>query len=156
MKKLVKLLALSLVLVFALSLGACGSSYGKVEKALLNNNFQVNTSLESKTNAIKSELEKKDLVIEIHGFYKEDSQSGGFSRVNVYVIEFKSTDDLASAIEKSATLKGILTDIASSEDAKALYNSLVEKGYANGNCLVFCTALGSEHRNEVKKIVKNA
>ncbi len=156
MKKFVKFLALCLVLVFSVSLCACASTYGKLEKAFTNEGYATNEKIESVATAIKSELEKEDLVVEIHGFVKDDEATLGMSKIYVYVFEFKSTDDLTKACEDSAALKGLLTDIASSEDAKAFYDALVEKGYANGNCLVFTTSILSANRNEVKKIVKNA
>ncbi len=154
MKKFVKIITLCLVLVFTLSLVACGSSYAKLEKAFTKEGYTVSENFSSITNTIKGELEKEELPVELHVLEKEENTSGTFSRQYVVIIEFKTTDDLVNACKESATLKGIVTDASKSEDLKAIYNTLVEKGWANGNCLVY--AVNPLGRSEVKKIVKAA
>lgn len=152
MKKLTKVLALVLVLAtLALTLVSC-STYGKIKSALEKNDYVENTDLDTVATAIKKELEKEDLAVEIHMFAKK-----GTLAKNVLVVEFKATDDMKKAYEDSNTMQGLIKDIQKNDDAKAFYDALVEAGYANGNCLVFpLSVLQSEFIKEVKDIVKNA
>ena len=56
--------------------------------------------------------------------------------------------------KESDTLKGFIKDVKDDGSAQEFYNSLVEKGYANGNCLIFSTnPLAAE---DVKTAIKNA
>jgi hypothetical protein len=57
----------------------------------------------------------------------------------VIVFEFKTTDDMMELYKESDTLKGFVSDVKADGTAKEFYDSLVEKGYANGNCMVFST-----------------
>lgn len=152
MKKLTKVLALVLVLAtLAFTLVSC-STYGKIKSALEKKDYVENTDLDAVATAIKNELEKKDLAVEIHMFAKK-----GTLAKNVLVVEFKATDDMKKAYEDSNTMQGLIKDIQKNDDAKAFYNALVEAGYANGNCLVFpLSIVQSEFIKEVKDIVKNA
>ena len=152
MKKLTKVLALVLVLAtLAFTLVSC-STYGKIKSALEKKDYVENSDLDTLATAIKEELEKKDLAVEIHMFAKK-----GTLGKNVLVVEFKATDDMKKAYENSNTMQGLIKDIQKNDDAKAFYNALVEAGYANGNCLVFpLSIVQSEFIKEVKDIVKNA
>lgn len=152
MKKLTKVLALVLVLAtLAFTLVSC-STYGKIKSALEKKDYVENTDLDAVATAIKNELEKKDLAVEIHMFAKK-----GTLTKNVLVVEFKATDDMKKAYEDSNTMQGLIKDIQKNDDAKAFYDALVEAGYANGNCLVFpLSIVQSEFIKEVKEIVKNA
>lgn len=152
MKKLTKVLALVLVLAtLAFTLVSC-STYGKIKSALEKKDYVENTDLDTLATAIKEELEKKDLAVEIHMFAKK-----GTLGKNVLVVEFKATDDMKKAYENSNTMQGLIKDIQKNDDAKAFYNALVEAGYANGNCLVFpLSIVQNEFIKEVKDIVKNA
>ncbi len=156
MKKLVKILALSLVFVFCFAFGACGgSSYKKIETALGKAGFAVNQDAEKVLTTLKTELQKDDLAVEFHVLERKEDLSGSTIIPHyVIVLEFKATDDLVKACKESNTLGGIVKDALSSEDVKETYNKLVESGWANGNCLVY--AVSGSDRSEVKKIVKNA
>ncbi len=156
MKKLVKILALSLVLVFSLSLVACGSSYGKLEEAFTKKGYEVSEQFETAMTTIKNQLEKEELVVEAHCLKGSHNPSGTISYFYVLILEFKNTEDLAEACDESATLRGLMLDVKEDDDFKEFYNTLVEKGYANGNCLVVTTALQPDLIAEVKNIVKNA
>lgn len=149
MKKLIKLTSLILILSLCLTAVAC-SSYGKLEKAFTNEGYTVSQSLDDMADTIKGELEKEDLAITLHGLEKKDGLKSDF----VLIIEFKSTDELVKAYKESDSLKGVISDIQDSEETKELYNSLVEAGFANGNCLVF--SVNPLNRSSVCEIVKGA
>ena len=148
MKKLVKILALSLVLVFTFALVACGSnSYSKIEKAFINEGYTVESKMDSLATAAKSELEKEGIAVEAHTLKIAEDNNGVVNYDYVVILELKKSDDVATACEKSATLKSIIKDATT-------YDALVEKGWANGNCIVFGVTATS--RSAVKKIVKAA
>ncbi len=149
MKKILKLLSLTLAVALCFSMTAC-SSYGKLEKAFLDKGYTVSQGVEDVATSIESELEKEELVVEMHGFNKTSSIQSDV----VIVLEFNSTDDLVEACKSSDTLSGIISDVSNSEDVKAFYNLLVEEGWANGNCIVF--SINPLNRTEVVEIVKNA
>ena len=155
MKKLVKILALSLVFVFCFAFVACGgSSYSKIETALGKADFKVNQNAENVLSSIKTELNKSDLAVEFHVLTREEDSSGTTDFSHVIVLEFNATDDLVEACKESSVLKAIVKDAVASEDLKEAYDKLVQEGWANGNCLVY--GYTSSVRSEVKKIVKNA
>lgn len=149
MKKIVKITSLLLVLTLCLFAMAC-SSYNKLEKAFLDNGYEIVSEIDQDSQALKNELEKEELEITIHGFKK----SGFLSADLVLVFEFKNTDDLVKACKENHTLNGIMQDVKEDEDVKAIYDSLVEEGYAKGNCLVF--SFNPLNMSAVKTIVKNA
>lgn len=153
MKKLLKLTSLLLIVALILNVAACASSYGKIQKALENAGYSVVEEMESLTDSTKEKLEKEadeKLALEIHVFKKID----GFSSALVLVLEFSATEDLVEYVKGSETAQGFIKDVASDEDVNAFYNTLVEEGYANGNCLVFAISL--TETDNVKELVKNA
>ncbi|MBR3863898.1 MAG: hypothetical protein IKJ19_02125 [Clostridia bacterium] len=152
MKKLTKLTALLLIVVSLLTVAACSSSYGKLKKAFEAEGYAEVQEMESITASMKEKLEQEaddKIAIEFHVMQKA---TGLINLSYVFVIEFNATEDLVEYIKGSETAQGFVKDVANDENVKAFYNSLVEAGYANGNCLVF-SLTDSE---EVKDIVRNA
>ena len=150
-KLLMTITSIALLLTLSLSLVAC-SSFGKVEKALEGIGYaRIQNSDEA--DDIK---EESDVAITMHIFSNKDSLSLTeiAKRNTVLVLEFKTTDEMLEYYKDSATLRGILSDIKEDGSAKEFYDSLVEKGYANGNCLVISSNPISA--NEVKTAIKNA
>ncbi len=143
------LLACVMLVGCLLTITACGSksSYPALEKAFTAKDFTVVEELSAITDGIKKELEEDDFVIEPHLLVKDSI----LKPATAFIIEFKATDDLKEAFAESETLQGFAKDVQKNEDAKALYNSLVEAGYAKGNCLIL-PIIGSE---EVTQIVKD-
>ena len=134
MKNIIKKLTLiCLVVLLAFSLVAC-SSYGKVQKALGNIGYT-----EIQANSTAENIEKEsDVAITIHVLSNANSLTvAEMAKLNtVFVLEFKATEDMKTYYEDSATLRGLLADIQADGTAGEFYNKLVEKGLANGNCLV--------------------
>lgn len=148
MKKSLKVLSLVLVLVMAvLSLASC-SKYSALKSAFENAGYKENTALENTAQEIKEELEKDELVVNLHLMTKE---SNGLT--SALIVEFKSTEDMKKAYDDSETIKGLVKDISSNEDAKAFQEALENAGYAKGNCLVI--PLSILHINEITNIVKS-
>ena len=54
----------------------------------------------------------------------------------------------------SATLQDFISDVKEDGTAEEFYNSLVEKGFANGNCIVIST--NPVCLSEICEIIKNA
>ncbi len=154
MKKLVKILTLiCLVTAFALTLVAC-SSYGKIEKALLDRGYAV---IESSDEADDMQ-EESDVAVTVHVLSNADSLSGleVLGANVVIVLEFNTTEDMKEYYEDSNTMQGLVEDVKEDGSAKEFYDSLVEKGYANGNCLVLCVSLNASEIQAVRELVKNA
>ena len=147
MKKLVKLTALLIVSVMAMTLIAC-SSYGSLEKAFKDAGYVVSEDVEATVEAFKQEAEKEEIVLTPHVLVKSDLISSDM----VFILEFKTTDDLREFYDESDELKMFIKDVMEDEDSKAFYDKLVEKGYARGNCLIIST--NPINRSEVVKIVK--
>ena len=150
MKKIVKITSLLLVVTTLCLFAMACSSYGKLEKAFLDNGYEIVEEIDNDSQALKAELEKDELAVTVHGFKKTGLLTGDL----VLVIEFKATDDLVKACKENNTLKGAIQDIKEDEDVKAAYDKLVEEGYAKGNCLVF--SFNPLNMSAVKTIVKNA
>lgn len=153
MKKLVKLLTLLCVAVMLVSsLTACFSTYGKIESALNNIGY---TAIES-TDEADDIADESDVAVTAHLLSNADSlKATEIYKVNIVIIfEFKATDDMIELYKDSDTLKGIISDVKADGTAKEFYDALVEKGYANGNCMVFSTNMIVA--DAVRTAVKNA
>lgn len=159
MKKMTKIMAALLVVVSMLSLVACSSKYGALKKAFEKEGYTESEQVETWSEKIKNELKGKDgeMVTNVHVFYKKtttDTTIGDLLSKNVVLIlEFKATEDMLEFYKESNTAQGAVKDIQNSEDAKAFYQSLVDAGYANGNCLVLAIGLDTA---SVREIVKKA
>ena len=154
MKKIIMALSsIAIILVLSLSLIAC-SSYGKIEKALEKIGY---AKIESSQEAEDMEKES-DVAVKMYVFSNKDSL--GLTEIGklntVIVMEFSSTDKMKDYYKDSDTLQGLVKDVKEDGSAKEFYDSLVEKGYANGNCLVISITLSSASANAVKEAVKGA
>ncbi len=150
MKKLLKLISVTLVLVLCFSLTAC-SSYGKLEKALTDIGYSVIETAE------EGEEMQEESEVAVKAHYMSNAESLSVLEIlnttTVIIFEFNSTDDMLEFYNESDTLKGLISDVKEDGTAKEFYDSLVEKGLANGNCLVL--AIGLDYNN-VTNAVKNA
>ncbi len=148
MKKSMKILSLVLVLVMAvLSLASC-SKYNALKSAFEKEGYEENSNLETVAKNIKEEMEKDNLVVNLHLMTKK---SNGLT--SALIIEFQSTEDMKKAYDDSETIKGLVKDISSNEDAKAFQQALENAGYAKGNC--FVVPLSLLYINEITNIVKS-
>lgn len=150
-KLLMTITSIALLLTLSLSLVAC-SSYGKIEKALQEIGY---AKIESSQEAEDLE-EESDVAVTMHVFSNKDSLSLTEAlKINVVIVmEFKSTDEMKEYYEDSDTLQGLVKDVEEDGSAKEFYDSLVEKGYANKNCLVI--SVNPLSADAVKTAVKNA
>lgn len=152
-KLLMTITSIALLLTLSLSLVAC-SSYGKIEKALEEIGYaKIESSQEAED--IKKESE---VPVTMHVFSNKDSLGlTEIAKLNIVIVmEFKSSDEMKEYYEDSNTLQGLVQDIEEDGSAKEFYDSLVEKGYANGNCLVISNTLSKTSADAVKTAVKNA
>ena len=149
MKKLSVVLALCIIVVMAMGLTAC-SSYNALKKAFENAGYTESETMEAIAEDIREEAESESLAITVHGMSKID----GLSTTFVLIVEFKSVEDMKKMFDESETVKGIIKDVQSNEDAKELQKTLENSGFAKGNCLVLPS--NPLTLNEVTNIVKNA
>lgn len=150
MKKLSVVLALCIIVVIAMGLTAC-SSYNALKKAFEDAGYTESETLEAIAEDIREEAESESLAITVHGMSKID----GLSTTFVLIVEFKSVEDMKKMFDESETVKGIIKDVQSNEDAKELQKTLENSGFAKGNCLVLPPS-NPLTLNEVTNIVKNA
>ncbi len=153
MKNFAKILtAMLLAILMAFSMVAC-STYGKVQKALNKIGYVV---LQSDDQA--EEVEEESDVDEVEAYVFSNANSLGLTegyKLNiVLVFEFNATEDMMEFYKDSETLQGLVSDLQEDGSAKAFYDQLVAKGYANGNCLVISTNL--TQAEAVKTAIKNA
>lgn len=148
MKKIIRVLALSLVLFLTFGLVAC-SSYGKLEKAFTKNGYEVVEN----TSAVLNQYftgKDKEKATSVHVLKKTD----GLASAVVIIFEFNANDELVDFYKNSSTAQGFVKDVSNLEDVKKSYDALVDAGFVKGNCLVVpITLIGT---NEVTNIVKNA
>lgn len=147
MKKFFKLTAL-LVAVLAMTfvLTACGSSFGKVEKALEGIGYE---KIES-TSAADSYTSETDVPVEAACFKKVDGLNTNF----VVVLEFEATEDMKEFYTDSEAFRGLIKDIQDEGSAEEFHKSLEDAGLAKGNCLVF--SINPLEHNAVTNAIKNA
>ena len=153
MNKKMKAMILVVMSVFvAICCIACTSSYGKIEKALEEAGYE---KIQSNEEAEQMQTES-DVAVTVHLFSNKNSIGlMELAKLNVVIVfEFKATEDMKEFYEESSTMQGLIKDIQEDGSAEEFYNKLVEKGYANGNCLVISTNLLVA--NEVANIVKEA
>ena len=154
MKKSIRLLTFLLILTIAITLVGC-STFNKVDKALTEIGYE---KIESNDDAkdTKKDAEESEYSITVHVYSNKNNVSvAEILKFNtVMVLEFKATKDMKEYYEQSNTLQGLIKDIEEDGSAEEFYNKLVEKGYANGNCLVFSFNLLVA--DEVKTAIKGA
>ena len=155
MKKLTKVLALVLVLAtLALTLVSC-STYSNVKKAFEKEGYTESEDVEKLAKDYKEEAEKDNLAVQLHVFTKGAEKLTDILNVDaVLVYEFNASDDLKKAMDEKESVKGLVNDILKDENVNDAYNTLVEMGYVNGNCLVI--SLNPLNVNKVRDIVKKA
>ena len=129
MKNVIKVLALSMVVVLSVLMLVSCSTYGKIQSAYEKAGY---TLQDEKSGEIKTE----DGVVTytVHTFQKESESTGNIigdfiggaqqATTTVIIWEFGSDKDLAAAIENNATLSGAIKDAQKSD-------------YVNGNCILF-------------------
>ncbi len=151
MKKLAKILTVALALVLCVTMFAC-SSYGKVERALANIGYE---KIESDKDAEKMESES-EIAVTTHVFSNKDSLALTEAyKINVVIVfEFEATDEMKEFYADSETMQGFVKDVKDDGTAEEFYNALVEKGLANGNCLVI--SVNPLAYEDVTTAVKNA
>ncbi len=153
MKKLLKIVTLTLVFVLCLFSVAC-SSYGKIEKALNDAGYAA-IKVEDNAEAEKMKSES-DIAVTIHVFSNKDTVTvAEIAKINaVFVFEFNATEDMKAYYEDSATMQGLVKDVQEEGSAEEFYNDLKEKGLVNGNCLVF--GVNPLCAQAIADLVKNA
>ena len=144
MKKFATLVSLVLVAILALGMTGC-SSYGSLKKAFEKEGYKESATAEALAKDIKDAAETKEFVTNVHVL------SNGMKIV--LITEFKSTENMKKFYDENKAVRTAISDITSNEDAKNFYNSLEEKGYAKGNCLVIPITANAK---DVQEIVKNA
>ena len=148
MKKLSKVTALLLVVVSALSFVACSNKYGALKSAFEKAEWQENSSFTGVAETIKEELAKEEYEVELHLFTKK---SNGVS--SALIVEFKATKELVQAYKDNEMIRDLVAGVTEDEDVNKIYNTLVEKGYAKGNCLV--VPMSILYASEITDIVKS-
>ncbi len=154
MKKLSKICALALLIVMSLSLVACVNTYPNVKKAFEAEGYKQSETVEGLTDDFKSVTnnEGKEIAVTVHVFLK-----GGLITGNKAVIlEFKATDDMIDYYKNNEIVRDAVSAVLNDEDAKSFYNSLVEAGYANGNCMLVPVGITGDALTEMTTIMKNA
>ena len=124
MKNVIKVLALSMVVVLSVLMLVSCSTYGKIESAFEKGGYTLQNADKEATGTIKTE--NGEITYTIHTFQKEgEGLLGGLTQAasTAIVWEFSSSSDLMAAIEESETLKGLIKDAQNSD-------------YVNGNCVL--------------------
>lgn len=124
MKNVIKVLALSMVVVLSVLMLVSCSTYGKIEKAFVDGGYTLQNADKEATGEI--ETENGVITYTIHTFQKEgEGLLGGLTQglSTAIVWEFSSDADLMAALEESETLKGLIKDAQNSD-------------YVNGNCVL--------------------
>lgn len=149
MKKLSKLCALALLVVMALSLVACGNTYPAIQKAFEDAGYEQSQTLEGINNDFLAYTDKdgNEVALQAHAFTGDGT---------ALILEFKATDDMIQYYKDNKMVRDAVKDIAENDDAKAFYNSLVEKGYANGNCMLVPITISASKVTKMTDIMKNA
>ena len=132
MKNVIKVLALSMVVVLSVLMLVSCSTYGKIESAFEKGGYTLQNADKEATGTIKTE--NGEITYTIHTFQKESESTGNIlgdliggaqqASTTVIIWEFGSDKDLAAAIENNATLSGAIKDAQKSD-------------YVNGNCILF-------------------
>ena len=124
MKNVIKVLALSMVVVLSVLMLVSCSTYGKIQGAFEDAGYTLQNADKEATGEI--ETENGVITYTIHTFQKEgEGLLGGLTQglSTAIVWEFSSSSDLMAAIEESETLKGLIKDAQNSD-------------YVNGNCVL--------------------
>ena len=155
MKKFVRIIAVALLAVMALSLVACSSSFGKIKSNFEKNGYVYVEDDDGNGifDSFTADLEEGEISCTLHVFKaaekeKEENNSslgsliGGAidSLVNAVdycgVIEFKSDKDMQKALADNETLKGLIADAQDSD-------------LVNGNCILITCLVNIEEKIEI-------
>lgn len=148
MKKVTRIVALTMMLVLCVAaLTACSNKYPQLKSAFEKEGFEENQAVEGVADQIKQDMAKDELEVNVHVLTKNEGV-----KPSVMIIEFKATEDLVKAYQDSNTMQGLVKDVQESEDVNALYQSLVDAGFACGNCL--CIPLSVVYYKTITEIVK--
>ena len=142
MKRGIRLTALLALILGVFCLCACGE-YMSVEKALTDNGYEL---VESVPESAKIESESK-VAVTSHSFYNLEKKT------YVLCYEFINHEKMKEFITDGDIAKSMVKGIDLTKSESEVYESLVQKGYANGNCLVL--PFGSDH-DAVLKLVREA
>ena len=133
MKKFVRIIAAVLVAIMALSLVACGSTFGRIKSDFEKNGYAYVTDEEGNSifDAYVAELEEGEITCTLHVFKaepKEQETDGGIlgaignalgSLVNAVdycgVIEFGSNAEMVESIEQNESLRALIGDVSTSK-----------------------------------------
>ena len=149
MKKVTRIVALAMMLVLCVAaLTACSNKYPQLKSAFEKEGFEENQAVEGTAEQIKKDLEKDELEVNVHILTKNEGV-----RPSVMIIEFKATEDLVKAYKDSNTMQGLVKDVKENEDTQAMYQALVDAGFACGNCL--CIPLSVVYYKTITGIVKS-
>lgn len=155
MKKLSKICAIALTLVLALSLVACANTYPSIKKAFEAEGYKQSETAESILSDLKSftNNEGKETALTVHALVKVE----GLKTSTAFIVEFKATDDMIDYYKNNEIVRDAVSATLNNEDAKSFYNSLVEAGFANGNCMLVPSPLSSSAAvAEMTSIMKSA
>lgn len=142
-----KVLLTLVVLMLAVALVGCGSSYGKIKSAFEKEGYSESQNLESFMTSIKESLEEDDVAINVHYLYKLAAGGGAF------IVEFNATEDLKKSLAENEELRTQVKGLVESDEAQDLYQNAVDAGIVNGNCV--CIPFGLAPNTYIE-IFKNA
>lgn len=148
MKRLTQIGALVLTVLLSLSMVACANTYPKIKKAFEKEGYKQSDTMEGVTSDFKSYTNQdgKEIALTVHVLAKD--------LVNYAIIlEFKATDEMLQFYKDNKAARDAVKDVTENEDAKAFYNQLKEKGYANGNCMLIPAGVNYK---DMLEIMKNA
>lgn len=154
MKKLNKICAIALLIVMSLSLVACVNTYPKIKSAFEDAGYKQSETFEGYAKDFKSitNNENKEIAVTAHAFGKLD----GLKPLIAIILEFKATDDMIDYYKNNEIVRDAVSAVINDENAKSFYNSLVEAGYANGNCMLIPIGVTGDAITETTTIMKNA
>ncbi|MBR7110826.1 MAG: hypothetical protein IKC83_03030 [Clostridia bacterium] len=150
-----KVLLTVMILILAVSLVGCGSSYGKIKSAFEKEGY-AEQEIKAGDDYKKLEEEMKEDGIEftVHHL-QEDALIG---KKNVIILEFKNIDGIKDVLEGdndvADAMKGLLEALDTTYEE--IYDELVEVGLVNGNCMFIISLADVVYLNETLEIFKNA
>ncbi len=147
-----KVLLTLFVLMLAVSLVGCGSTYGKIKSAFEEKGYTEVEYVESdEEKAMKEELKEEGIEYTVH----ELEEDGLLGKKTVYVFEFTNVDGLKKALTQEGDFADMMKAFLEEADTsyEEIYNELEEMGFVNGNCMF--SAFGFEYL-EALNIFKSA
>lgn len=155
MKKFARMIAVALLVVMALSLVSCSSSFGSIKSNFEKNGYVYVEDDDGNGifDAFTADFEEGESSCTLHVFKAEEKEQSGDksslgsligsaidSFVNAVdycgVIEFKSDKDMQKALADNETLKGLIADAQDSD-------------LVNGNCILITGLINIEEKIEI-------